>query len=135
MLMDISIREGVYAPGRLVSPKTEVLYWTPVTQDKAGNQTGELVCQKVVEMRFTKPAASPNFHIVIRGELENGIGTEWTVVLPTERMGLLYFPVGFMAEQSIMGAVYKLPSARDVRILADQYAGMPGINFTIQLLS
>jgi hypothetical protein len=135
MLMDISIRQGRYAPGQLVSPKTEVLFWTPVTRDNQGNQTGELVCPKVVEIRFTRPAASPNFHVVVRGQLEGGIGDEWTIVLPTERTGILYLPVGFAVEQSIMGAVYRLPAPRDVRILADQIAGMPGINFTIQLLS
>lgn len=135
MLMEISIRQGQYAPGRLISPRTELLYWTPVSKDKQGNQTGELVCPKVVEIRFTKPAASANFHVVVRGEIDGGIGDEWTIVLPTERTGLLYLPVGFSVEQSIMGAVYKLPSPRDIRILADQYAGMPGINFTVQLLS
>lgn len=135
MLMDISIRQGRYAPGKLVSPKTEVLYWTPVTRDKEGNQTGELVCPRVVEIRFAKPAASQNFHVTVRGQLEDGIGDEWTIVLPAERTGILYLPAGFTAEQSIMGAVYRLPQARDIRLLADQIAGMPGINLTVQLLS
>ena len=135
MFMEISIRQGKYAPGRLIPPKTEVLYWTTVAKDQQGNQTGELVCPRVVELRFTKPAASPNFHVVVRGELNEGIGDEWTIVLPAERTGILYLPVGFSTEQSIMGAVYKLPTPRDIRILADQYAGMPGINFTVQLLT
>ncbi len=135
MLMQISIRQGRYAPGQLISPKTEALFWTPVSKDKQGNETGELVCDDVVEVRFTKPAASSNFHVVIRGKLENGVGDEWTVVLPAERTGILFLPQGFTAEQSIMGAVYRLPSPRRIRLLADQIAGMPGINFTVQLLS
>lgn len=135
MLMEISIRQGQYAPGRLIPPKTEVLYWTAVAKDKQGNQTGELVCSQVTEIRFTKPAASANFHVVVRGQLTDGIGDEWTIVLPAERTGILYLPVGFATEQSIMGAVYRLSTPRDIRILADQYVGMPGINFTVQLLS
>lgn len=135
MLMEISIRQGQYAPGRLISPKTEVLFWTPVTRDNQGNQTGEVLCPKVTEIRFNKPAASGNFHVVVRGELEGGIGDEWTIVLPHERTGILYIPVGFSVEQSIMGAVYRTTTPRDVRILADQIAGMPGINLTVQLLS
>ncbi|MFZ5816962.1 MAG: hypothetical protein ACOY93_16990 [Bacillota bacterium] len=136
MLMEISIRQGKYAPGRLISPRTEVLYWTPVRKDAAGNQTGELVCRNVTELRFTKPAASANFHVVVRGQPgPDGIGEEWTIVLPSERTGLLFVPVGFAAEQSIMGAVYRLPQPRDIRLLADLYAGMPGINLTVQLLS
>lgn len=134
MLMEISIRQGHYAPGRLISPKTEVLYWTPVSRDDQGNQTGELECPDVLELRFTKPAASQNFHIVLRGALKEGVGQEWTIVLPADRTGLLYLPVGFAVEQSIMGAVYKLPKPQRVRVLADQIAGMPGINLTVQLL-
>lgn len=133
--MEISIRQGQYAPGRLISPKTEVLFWTPVAKDKQGNQTGELECPSVVEIRFTKPAASANFHIVVRGQLQDGIGDEWTIVLPSERTGLLYLPVGFATEQSIMGAVYRLPSPHNIRILLDQIVGMPGLNLTVQLLS
>lgn len=135
MLMQISIRQGRYAPGKLISPKTEVLYWTPVSKDRDGNETGELLCPQVVELRFTRPAASPNFHVVVRSRLEEGIGDEWTIVLPAERTGILALPVGFMAEQSIMGAVYRLPSPRDIRILVDQIVGMPGLNLTVQLLS
>lgn len=135
MLMQISIRQGRYAPGKLISPKTEVLYWTPVAKDKEGNETGELLCPQAVELRFTKPAASPNFHLVVRSKLEEGIGDEWTIVLPAERTGILALPVGFMAEQSIMGAVYRLPTPRDIRILVDQIVGMPGLNLTVQLLS
>ncbi len=135
MLNDITIRQGQYSPGRLISPKTEVLFWTPVAKDQQGNQTAELVCPGAVELRFTKPAASPNFHIVVRGKLEDGVGDEWTIVLPSERMGILYVPQGFTAEQSIMGAVYRLPEPRDIRILADQIAGMPGLNLTVQVIS
>lgn|GEM_PF-5438896 len=135
MLMQLSIRLGRYAPGHLVSPKTEALFWTPVARDKQGNETGELVCNDAVELRFTRPAASANFHIAIRSQLVDGVGDEWTVVLPADRMGILFIPQGFTAEQSIMGAVYRLNEPRQIRLLADQIAGMPGINFTIQLLS
>lgn len=134
MLMEISIRQGHYAPGRLISPRTEVLFWTPVTKDNHGNQTGELLCDQVVEVRFTKPAASASFHLTLRGALQDGVGDEWTVVVPGERTGVIYLPPGFSAEQSILGAVYKLSAPRNVRLLADQVIGMPGINFTLQLL-
>jgi len=33
-----------------------------------------------------------------------------------------------------MGAVYRLARPRNLRLLADQIAGMPGINLTVQLL-
>lgn len=135
MFMEITIRQGRYAPGRLVPPRTEVAFWTPVSKDAAGNMTAELSCPQVSEIRFTKPAASSNFHLVIRGALDaEGVGDEWTIVIPTERMGILYAPVGFAAEQSLMGAVYRLSQPRDLRILLDQLAGMPGLNFTAQLL-
>jgi hypothetical protein len=135
MLNEIAIRQGRYAPGKLISPKTEVLFWTPVTKDKQGNQTAELAMENVTEVRFMKPAASPNFHLVARGALgTDGVGDEWTVVVPTERMGILYLPVGFAAEQSIMGAVYRLVQPRNMRLLVDQMAGMPGLNFTLQCL-
>lgn len=135
MLMEIQIRQGTYAPRRLISPKTELVYWTPVTRDQQGNETGEVVCPAVVELRFTKPAASSSFHVVVRSALNaDGVGDEWTIVLPSDRTGILYLPEGFTAEQSIMGAVYRLARPRTVRILADQIAGMPGINLTVQLL-
>jgi hypothetical protein len=135
VLNEIAIRQGRYAPGKLISPKSEVLFWTPVTKDKQGNQTAELPLENVAEIRFTKPAASSNFHVVIRGALgADGVGDEWTVVVPTERMGILYMPVGFTTEQSIMGAVYRLPQPRNARLLADQISGMPGLTFTVQLL-
>jgi hypothetical protein len=132
---DIVVRQGRYAPGRLVSPKTEVVFWTPVRRDAAGNQTVELNCPGVTEVRFAKPAASQNFHIVLRTALgADGVGDEWTIVVPTERMGVLFVPQGFTAEQSVMGAVYRIGPGRDVRVLADQMAGMPGLNFTLQLV-
>lgn len=134
MLMEITIIQGRYAPGQLLPPQAEVLYWTPVARDQAGNETGELTCPQAVEIRFVKPAATANFHVTIRSKLENGVGTEWQIVLPADRTGLVALPVGFTAEQSVMGAVYRLPEPRDIRILADQYAGMPGINLTAQLL-
>ena len=134
MLMDIQIRQGHYAPGKLVPPVSELLYWTPVRKDAQGNETGELECPDVVELRFMKPAASQNFHISVRSALQDGLGDEWTVILPTQRTGILYLPAGFTAEQSIMGAVYRLPQPRKIRLLADQIAGMPGINLTVQLL-
>jgi hypothetical protein len=135
MFSEIVIREGRYAPGKLISPKTEVGFWTPVTKDAAGNQTGSLEIADVVEMRFTKPAAAQKFHLVVRGQVgADGVGAEWTIVTPTERMGILYVPQGFNAEQSIMGAVYRLSSPRNMRILLDQMADMPGLNFTLQLL-
>lgn len=134
MLMEITIQQGRYAPGRLIRPKTEVCYWTPVLRDSQGNQTGELLCPQAVELRFTKPAASPNFHVVIRGALTEGEGDEWSILLPGERTGILSLPEGFTVEQSVMGAVYRLSRPCDLRLLADQIAGMPGINLTVQLL-
>lgn len=134
MLMDVQIRQGRYAPGQLVSPLSEVLFWTPVRRDAKGNETGELECPEVTEVRFMKPAASQNFHITVRGKLVDGVGDEWTVILPAQRTGILFVPQGFTAEQSIMGAVYRLPQPRNIRLLADQIEGMPGINLTIQLL-
>lgn len=134
MFMDITIRQGKYAVGRLLAPKTEVVFWTPVTRDAQGNGTAELNCQQVAEVRFLKPAASPNFHLTIRSVLTDGVGDEWTIVVPSDRLGMLYLPPGFGTEQSIMGAVYRLPVARDIRILADQMSGMPGLTFTVQLL-
>lgn len=134
MFMDIVIRQGKYAPGRLLAPQTEVLFWTPVNRDAQGNSTAELTCPQATEIRFLKPSASPNFHLTIRSSLVDGVGDEWTIVVPSDRLGILYLPPGFSAEQSIMGAVYRLPQGRDVRILADQLAGMPGLNFTVQML-
>lgn len=134
MFMDITVRQGKYAPGRLVAPQTEVVFWTPVTRDAQGNATAELTCPQVTEIRFLKPAGSPNFHLTIRSALIEGVGDEWTAVVPADRMGILYLPPGFAAEQSLMGAVYRLPAGRDIRILADQLAGMPGLNFTVQML-
>ncbi len=134
MFMDINIRKSQYAPGQLLPPKAEMLFWTPVVKDAMGNQTAELGCARVLELRFVKPAASPNFHVTLRGELAHGVGDEWTIVVPSDRMGILSLPAGFAAEQSIMGAVYRLAQPRDVRVLLDQMAGMPGLNFTVQLL-
>lgn len=135
MFSEIVVREGRYAPGRLVSPKTEVGFWSPVTKDSAGNQTASLEMADVVELRFTKPAAAQKFHLVVRGQVgADGVGAEVTIVVPTERMGLLIVPQGFSAEQSIMGAVYRLSSPRNMRVLLDQMADMPGLNFTLQLL-
>lgn len=134
MFMDINVRQSKYAPGRLVPPTSELVFWTPVLKDGQGNQTAELNCPRVSEVRFVKPAASSNFHVTVRSQLSDGIGDEWTIVVPSDRMGLLALPVGFAAEQSIMGAVYRLAQPRDIRILADQLAGMPSLNFTLQLL-
>lgn len=134
MFMDITILQGKYAPGRLLAPQTEVMFWTPVNRDAQGNSTAELTCPQAAEVRFLKPAASPNFHLTVRSSLVEGVGDEWTIVVPSDRMGILYLPPGFSAEQSIMGAVYRLPAGRQIRILADQMAGMPGLNFTVQML-
>jgi hypothetical protein len=135
MLMDVTILQGRYAPRQLIPPRSEVVYWTPVTRDKAGSETVELLCPDVTEVRFTKPAGAQKFHVTVRGRLNSeGAGDEWLLAIPAERMGMLYLPQGFTAEQSVMGAVYRLPAARTVRILADQIAGMPGLNFTLQVL-
>lgn len=134
-LNDIMIREGRYAPGKLVPPRGEVLFWKREHKDAQGNETASLTCDNVVELRFNKPAATQTFQITIRGALVEGEGPEWVILVPAEKLGILFLPQGFTAEQSMMGAVYKLSGARDVRILADQMIGMPGINFTVQLLS
>lgn len=135
MFSEITVRQGRYAPGKLIVPRTEVVFWQPVSKDKQGSQTAELTMEQVAEVRFMKPAGTANFHVVVRGALDaDGAGDEWTMVIPTERMGLLSMPVGFATEQSIMGAVYRLPQPRAVRVLLDQVAGMPGLNFTLQLI-
>ena len=135
MLMEIMIRQGRYAPGKLVPPKGEVLFWKQEYKDALGNLTASVEAENIVEVRFSKPAASKQFVLNLRGALENGEGDEWNIMVPTERMGILLLPVGFSAEQSIMGAVYRLAQPKNLRILADQMVKMPGINFTVQILS
>lgn len=134
MLLEIPVRLGQYAPGRLISPRAEAVQWSLEHKDGQGNLTASLACPRAVEVRFQKPAGSANFLITIRGELVEGIGPEWVIIVPSDRMGILFLPQGFSAEQSMMGAVYRLPEPRDLRILADEMMKMPGLNFTVQLV-
>lgn len=136
MLLEIMIRQGRYSPNKLVSPKAELVEWKLEHRDAQGNLTASVECGGAVEVRFAKPAASQTFNITVRGALnEDDEGQEWTILIPTERMGILHLPPGFSTEQSIMGAVYRLPQPRNLRILGDQMLKMPGLNFTVQILS
>lgn len=134
VLMEIQIREGRYAPGKLISPRTELIPWIQEYKDEQGNLTMSTECANVQEIRFNKPAASTSFQITLRGALREGEGTEWTIIVPTARMGMLYLPNGFATEQSIMGAVYRLLEPHTIRVLADERSKMPGLTFTVQLL-
>lgn len=134
MFSEIPIRFGRYAPGKLVSPKAEPLRWAVQHQDAAGNVTGGLTCPECVELRFAKPGGSTSFQLTLRGRLEAGEGSEWTIVVPAERMGTVRIPEGFAAEQSMLGAIYRLSQPHHLRVLVDQKLDLPGLTFTVQLL-
>lgn len=135
MLLEIPVRLGRYAPGKLVSPRAEAVSWILEHQDGQGSVTASLECPEAVELRFHKPPGGGSFHITVRGQLSGGgEGPEWAIIVPSDRMGILFIPQGFTAEQSLMGAVYRLPRPHRLRILADQVLKMPGINFTVQVL-
>lgn len=134
MFTDVPIRRGSYAPGKLVSPRAEPMRWSIEYQDGAGNTTGGLTCPDTVELRFAKPGGASSFQISLRGRLSEGEGTEWVIVVPAERLGILYIPEGFTAEQSMLGAVYRLARPRHARVLLEQKLHLPALNLTLQLL-
>lgn len=133
MIMPIPIRQGRYAPGKLISPKAASIFWKLEHKDGDGNLTASLECPEAVEIRFLRPLGAGGFNISVFSRLdEHGEGDEWVMIIPSDRMGILFVPQGFTAEQSLMGTVYRLPEPRHVRILADQMVQMPGLNFTVQ---
>ncbi|MFO7173536.1 MAG: hypothetical protein DIU70_011350 [Bacillota bacterium] len=135
MFLDLPIRRSRYAPGRLVSPAGEALVWTPEYQDGQGNAAASLTCDDVVEVRFIRPAGGDRFLLSLRSRLVDGEGTEWSIAVPGHRFGILSLPVGFAAEQSLMGAVYRLPEPRRVRIRVEQRLELPGLNFLVELVN
>lgn len=134
MFTDVTIRRGIYAPGKLISPRAEPMRWAIEYQDGAGNVTGGLTCPEAVELRFTRPGGSSSFQITVRSRLADGEGNEWVIVVPSERLGILYLPEGFTAEQSMLGAVYRLAQPRHLRLLLEQKLHMPALTLQVQLL-
>lgn len=130
---EIPVRSGRYAPGRLTSPRAEPVRWSIEHQDRAGNVTGALVCPDAVELRFARPGGGSSFQITIHGRAEGGEGTELTVVVPADRLGILRLPAGFAVEQSLMGAVYRLPQPHHIRLLVEQKLDLPALTFTVEL--
>lgn len=132
--MEIPVRKGRYAPRKLTSPRAESIFLELVSKDAQGNITAMLECPDAAEVRFHKPSGTTNYQITVRGRLTDGEGDEWVIIVPPDRMGILFVPQGFSADQSVMGAIYRLTEPRNIRILADQMIQMPGLNFTVQLL-
>lgn len=128
------MRLGRYAPGRLVTPSAEPVAWTPEGRDPHGNPTASILCADAVEVRFSKPPGGSHFQVVVRGKLLDGVGPEWAITVPAERMGMLSIPQGFAADQSIMGAIYRLPSPRSLRIRAVEPLELPGLTFRVELI-
>lgn len=131
-LTGITVRRGRYAPGRLVAPEYEPIPWEPDWGDAHGNGVAHIVCGGAVEVRLQRPAGSDRFQIAVRSRLEAGEGTEWIVLVPASRLGLLKLPPGFSVEQSVHGAVYRLDAPRTLRLLAVQQLGLPGLNLEVQ---
>ena len=134
MFTEVPIRRGQYAPNKLVSPRAEAMRWAIEYHDGAGNVTGGLTCPDAVEIRFAKPGGTTSFQISVRGELDGGEGPEWTVIMPAGRLGILHLPEGFTAEQSMMGAVYRLAAPRHIRLLLEQKLHLPALNLPVQFL-
>lgn len=132
MWSEIPIRLGRYSPSRLVSPRAEPVPWQREWEDGQGNASAFLACPGAVEVRFHKPPGGANFQITIRGGLVDGEGAEWAIIVPAERMGILSVPPGFSSDQSVMGAIYRLPAPRDLRVQVVQTMEMPGLNFKVQ---
>lgn len=131
-LTGITARRGRYAPGRLVTPEYEPVAWEPDWGDEAGSGVAHILCPGAVEVRFQRPAGSDRFQIAVRSRLEAAEGTEWIVLVPASRFGLLKLPAGFSVEQSVHGAVYRLDGPRTLRLLAVQPLGLPALNLEVQ---